>query len=391
MKALIIIPPSEFLDNDKVFPPLGAYYIKRYVEENSEHTVDILHGRPEFLPGLMKGIYEIIGFSATTPQYKEAVRIMKYLPSWIPTVIGGPHVHHYPVGQDPWDYIVKGDGCKSFLDILNNHIPMGEPDDKNQMPCRNKKLLEYKYFLGGELTTTIMTARGCPNSCAFCEDANTKVRLKDPETVRQEIQECVDLGFGGIMFFDDLFCLNMKRVRELCAVIKPFKIKFRCFAHARNFNDEMALLLAEAGCVEIGYGAECLDQEILDKIKKGSTVEQIYELIRIAHKYNIRVKAFLMLGLPGETLESAQRIEDFVLNSGVDEFDVTVYYPYKGTHIADNIDEYDLFVDNSNSCGYYKGKEGYAECIVRTSDLSAQEIKYWRERIYAHNKRFKSP
>ena len=127
----------------------------------------------------------------------------------------------------------------------------------------------------------------------------------------------------------------------------------------------------------------------MNTINKQTTPEQIYELIETAHKYNIRVKAFLMLGLPGETIESAKKMEDFVLNSGVDDFDVTVYYPYKGTHIADNIDEYDLYIRNGYSCGYYKGKEGHSECVVGTSELHPAQIEMWKDRIYSHNKRFK--
>ena len=175
----------------------------------------------------------------------------------------------------------------------------------------------------------------------------------------------------------------------MCEVIKPFNIKFRCFAHARNFTDEMATILADAGCVEIGFGAETLDQGILDVINKQTTTQQIYDLIETAHRYNIRVKAFLMLGLPGETINSVQLTEAFVLNSGVDDFDVSIYYPYKGTHIADNIDEYDLYIRNGYSCGYYKGKEGHSECVVGTSELHPAQIEMWKDRIYSHNKRFK--
>ena len=387
MKAAIIVPPSEFLDDDKVFPPLGAYYIKRYIEENSDHQVTIFPNNKEY-----ESIeqFDVIGFSVTTPQYSKAVDILNALPKYITTVVGGPHVHHYEV-EEPWDHIIKGDGCKPFLDILNKREPQEDYDSSNQMPHRDKSLHMYGYWLNGRSATTIMTARGCPNGCAFCEDARTMVRLKSPKVVKQEIQECVDLGFQAIMFFDDLFCLNIKRVRDMCEVIKPFNIKFRCFAHARNFTEEMAKTLADAGCVEIGFGAETLDQDILDIINKQTTPEQIYKLIETAHKYKIRVKAFLMLGLPGETIESAKKMEDFVLNSGVDDFDVTVYYPYKGTHIADHINDYDLEIIDRWSTGYYKGKLGEAECIVETYEMRWLDILVWKERIYSHNKRFKKP
>lgn len=387
MKAVIVIPPSDFLDSDKVFPHLGPYYIKRYVEENSNHEIIINFNSPY---DSQFDEVDIIGFSTTTPQYPFAREMAKRFFNNKITIIGGPHAHHYNLeNENIWDYIINADGCKPFLNILNGKEPGNDQDNPDQLPYRDETFHEYKYFLDGNPTTVIMTARGCPNRCAFCEDASTPIRLKSPAAVKKEIQECVDLGFTGIMFFDDLFCISLKRVKDMYKVIKPFEIKFRCFAHAKNFTDEMAAILADAGCVEIGYGAEHIDQKMLDLLKKGTTVEQIYEIINIAHSYNIKVKAFLMLGLPGENNETAKGVEDFILTSGVDDFDVAIYYPYKGTEIADNIEKYDLFLENGETIGYYKGKGGYSECSVYTSALSTQEIHAWRDRIYSHNKRWK--
>jgi anaerobic magnesium-protoporphyrin IX monomethyl ester cyclase len=382
MKAIIVVPPSTFLDNDKVFPHLGPYYIKRYVEEHSSHNVKIVYKAPWDFSGA-----DIIGFSATTPQYKEALKLAQSVD--VKTILGGPHAHHYEIKDRIWDYIIKGDGCKPFLNILNQKEPGNELDDPDQLPHRDESLHDYKYLLDGQPTTVILTSRGCPNKCAFCEDAGKPVRMKSPLAVKREIQECVNLGFSGIMFFDDLFCLNEARVKNLTDIIKPFNIKFRCFAHARNFSEKMAKMLFDAGCVEIGYGAESLSQKILDTVNKHTTVQQNYDLVKIAQKYGIRVKAFLLLGLPGESKESASAMEKFVVESGIDDFDVSIYYPYKGTQIADNIEKYDLYIKDNETIGYYKGKCGSAECSVETSLLTNQEIGGWHDRIYAHNKRWK--
>lgn len=387
MKSVIIIPPSSFLDSDRVFPHLGPYYIKRFVEENSTHKVFISYREPY---DINFDEIDIVGFSSTTPQYPSVLNILKIVPKNCITVIGGSHAKNYPIEEDKiWDYIIKGDGCHPFLNLLNGNELGNELDDPNQLPHRDRSFFDYKYYLDGNPTTVIITSRGCPNSCAFCEHANTLVRLKKPEYVKKEIQEIVKLGFTGIMFFDDLFCLNTKRVRNLCAIIKPFNIKFRCFAHARNFNEEMACLLADSGCIEIGYGAEHVVQKILDTVNKRTSTKQNYEIINIAHRHGIRVKAFLLLGLPGENNATAKELEKFVLTSGIDDYDVGIYFPYKGTTIADNIDAYDIFLETKNNAlGYYKGKLGFAECLVHTSEITSNELKMWRERIYSHNKRW---
>ncbi len=368
LNSAIIIPPSPFLDSDRVFPQLGPLYIKRYVEEHSGYIVDVLDDPPYRVKN-----YDIIGFSCTTPQYDAAKVLAKGAKK---TVVGGPHCAHYDVGDFSWDYVIKHDGCKPFLNILNGKEPGNELDDPDQLPYRDESLHKYKYFLDGNPTTVIMGARGCPNHCYFCENGGTAVRLKSANAIHQEIDECVKLGFTGINFFDDLFCLNMGRVKKLCDIIKPFHIKFRAFAHARNFSRGMAALLADAGCVEIGYGAEHATQRILDGINKKTTVEQNYNIIKIAHEFGIRVKAFTMIGLPGETWESVKDLKEFIEKSGADQFDVTIFYPYKGTYIADHPSDFDLKVESvQKDEGFFKGKQGSAVCKVSTSAMTAEEIQ----------------
>jgi radical SAM superfamily enzyme YgiQ (UPF0313 family) len=378
LKSCIIVPPSLFLDSDKVFPQLGPYYIKRFVEERSCHTVDILDESIEKL-----GIYDLVGFSVTTPQYFEAKEILKKLnlPSEVKTVIGGPHCLNYEV--EGFDYVIRKDGCKPFLSILDGEKPKEENDDNDQLPHRDGSLHKYKYYLSGLKTTVVITSRGCPNRCYFCEHAGFPIRLKSPNAVRNEVKECKDLGFEAVMFFDDLFCMSLKRVRDLCEVIKPLKMKFRCFAHAKNFTKEMAKILSESGCVEIGYGAEHADQLTLDLINKKTKVQQNYDIIKIAHKHGIRVKAFLMIGLPGENKENVSKLRNFIETSDVDDYDVSVYFPYKGTYIRDHSDKFDIQILNDDSLGYYKGREGRAEVRVRTSALSSEEIGNLQRELWA--------
>lgn len=388
MKSCIIIPPSSFLDDDKVFVQLGPYYIKRFVEENSNHTVDILSTPP--FSNL--GSYDVVGFSVTTPQYDYVDSILSELPSCT-TVLGGPHTDMYQIEHGKFTYVVRKDGCRPFLNILNGKDPGNGIDDLDQLPHRDKSFYDYKYFINGTHATHAITSRGCPMGCRFCESARTTVRYKSADTVRRELEECVNLGFKAVMFFDDLFCASVKRVKELCEVIKPFGIKFRCFAHAHNFSEEMAKVLKESGCVEIGFGAEHASQKILDLVDKRTKAEQNYELVKIANSFGIGVKAFLMIGLPGEDHETVRELERFILTSGVsggiNDFDLCIYYPFVGTEIAANPEKYGIIIERENSSAYFKGKLGSSSCAVRTKALSKEEIIEYQKKLYSYNKRWR--
>ena len=398
--VLIIIPQSTYLDDNFVFPPLGAMSLKAHLDQagipcNLEDQFD---QSKDYSP------YSHFGYSVITPNYPEALRIRGILSQRHPTaghIIGGPHVANYNVAADRWDCIVRADGQIPLERFVQGHSQklykrcdlLVQAQDLIAPWRDNDFLQKYHYQLSGSYrTTTIMSAYGCPMACAFCESARTKVRLKPVDLVEQELHDCLDCGFEAIMFFDDIFAINKKRVAEMTSILAPLPLHFRCFVHARNFDDEMARMLADAGCVEIGYGAEHAHQRILDNVNKKTTVQANYDVITTAHRHGIRVKSFLMVGLPGEDHETLAALEEFVATSGVDDFDLGIYYPYRGTHIRDHIEQYDLQIEDlDGTLGFYKGKQGKAECCVRTSQLSSDQIRRAKNTLYRkYNKRFRT-
>jgi len=91
-----------------------------------------------------------------------------------------------------------------------------------------------------------------------------------------------------------------------------------------------------------------------------------------------------MLGLPGEDMESIRATEDFIKNSGITDFQLSIYYPYKGTQIRDSIERGDNLVDlsfNGEGLGAYGQRGGSTEAVVRTKALSAEDLLRERDRL----------
>lgn len=380
-KSCIVVPPSPFLDDDKVIPPLGALYIKRYVQDNSNHTVDILDNRETDFSK-----YDIIGFSSVTAN-------IKYVEELLPinnkiTVLGGPHITFYYNDLSTKiinnvNHIIPGDGCEPFLSILNEENIKYLPDDRNQMPWRGEELSRYNCYMYGLKSTNMITSRGCPNSCYFCEEANKPMRFKDINVIDNEIKECLDLGYHFISISDDLFTINNKRVKKVCDIMKKYDMKFRCLTRANIFNKEMGKDLASSGCLEIGFGAESASQKILDIINKKTTVKQIKNTIDIVKDNGMCSRASFMLGLPGENNETLNETYSFIKNSRLDDFIVFIYHPYRGTYIYDNIEKFDLELPhNYDDTMHTLGKQGRVPNIgVRTSSLTSQEIYNYHEKF----------
>lgn len=408
-RVLLVSLRSPFLDSDRVFPPIGLLQLKACLDAaGHECNVD---DDPVLEPAYFDQGYDVIGFSVMTPQgqdARKALQALRSLPKPPKAVIGGPHALHYTdqVVEDPWDYIVRGDGERAIVQIANGEtLPRVSTDQLSEddmnatpRPWRDARWLQkYRYTLEGHRCTTMLTTRGCPMGCTFCEDRRTRVRHYAPARVREEIEDVMAAGFGSIMFFDDIFAMIPKRTKELTDLIRPYDLRYRCFAHANTLREDMAAQLASSGCVEIGFGCEHASQKILDTIGKGVKVHHNEEFLDRCKRHGIRVKAFFIVGLPGENHDTLRELEEFIARhteaGTLYDFDATVYFPYRGTHIRDNLGQYDLQIagEADSALGYYKGQQGSAEVVISTSALSGEEIREAKERIYrTYNRRFRS-
>jgi radical SAM superfamily enzyme YgiQ (UPF0313 family) len=401
---VLINPPSPFLINDKVHPPLGILYIAAHIQKFTSEEVQVidLAGSSHWernLRAIPKA--RIYGISATTPQYGFALKILQFLKHRYPRthkIIGGPHASSKPEEclKDGWHTVVVGEGELVMNYIISNprkfhgiiHGPV--PDNLDLLPFPARHLIDlhsYRYKIGKRVATTMISSRGCPYNCSFCSKSVMAgpVRQRSAKNVIHELDEIQNTyGFNAVMFYDDIFVLNYPRLHEITNHMKDQDIIYRCFVRANLISAKMFDLLAETGCYEVGFGAESGSNEILKTIGKVTTVEQNTQLVRMAHERGIRVKAFLIAGLPGETESSLLATERWIQHAAPDDFDITILTPYPGSDIYDHPENYDIKFDKSNQDyekWHYKGKPDHYSPVVATKSLSAEQIVQIRDEI----------
>jgi len=397
---LLLSCRSPFLESDKIYPPLANLYLhQRLLNERPGVSVTI---SDDYDLNNTDWLHQFDGFgiSIMTPQRDEAVKLLNFIKSNIPRArvfAGGPHPKYYwdTMVDEGWDNICVDDGERAILDIIDGNAEAVIKDNIHPRdfktlavkPARMENaqfLAGYRYTLNGRRSNTILTARGCPEKCTFCEDAGSFVRYTPEHLIEEEIQDLADLGYEGVYIFDDIFALIQHRAEPIARQLQQAGMIYRCNGQARLFTPEFADMLADTGCYEIAFGAETGSQKILDNIKKRTTVQQNFDFVRMCKERGIICKAFIMLGLPGEDLNTIQATEDFIAKSGIDDFQLAIYYPYRGTEIRDDIDSGRGAVDltfEGEGLGAYGQKGGYSEAVVSTSKLSRDDLLAHRDRI----------
>lgn len=395
---ILVNPPSPFLIDELVFPPLGILYLASALRKNGYNNIKVFDDfRKEktnrFIIRQSGGVFCI---STTTPQFKEAKKIIKgikknYKRSRI--IIGGSHVSGLPQDglQAGADTVVIGEGENAIIKALEGRRGIiQEPyiTDINKLPFPARDLIDlkkYKYYIGNKLATTVMTTRGCPYRCAFCANNvwnfERKIRFHSPEYVYKEVKELKDkFGYEAIMFFDDTFTVHKPRLLKICELLKPLDIIWRCFIRTDTVDEESLTAMYNAGCRYIGCGVESGSPTILKNIRKQTNVKLNTDIVKLAKSIGFHVKTFLIIGCPGETEETVKETKQWIKDALPHDFDITILTPYSGSDIYQRPGSYDLcFI--RNNLGWYKGKAGEYKSYVWTKSLSRERIVELRNEI----------
>ncbi|MBL7206830.1 MAG: radical SAM protein, partial [Candidatus Aenigmarchaeota archaeon] len=169
---------------------------------------------------------------------------------------------------------------------------------------------------------TILTARGCPYSCSFCNSPFKKsYRPRSIENVVEEflwIQENLP-EVKEVMIEDETFPAVKKRTMELCNLMIERGVKLKWSCNARVDTDiETLKKMKEAGCRLLCVGFESPEQKKLDDIQKRTTKEMQIEFMKNTREVGLLVNGCFILGLPGETKESMQKTIDFAKELSTD-------------------------------------------------------------------------
>jgi len=366
------------------YPPLGLCYLKSPLVA-AGYDVRVLDGEASGLSLSqilsVVGDYkpDIVGIQAVSPLWETAkllARAIKDSNPNIVTVAGGPHVTLTAVEsmtEAPWfDYAVLSeseDGMRELVEAItrgesndvekvggiiyrsaNGEIRRTQPrtlrPDVDHLLFPDRADLDHSKYLfsvpgaGIRRFTTIITSRGCPYNCTFCTEPlmyGRTTRFRSAQNVVDEVQDFHDRhNINHFIFVDDTLTTRKERIMEMCALLKERKldITWEGWTHVNTVTPDLLVEMHDAGLRRLSFGIESGNAEVLHSLKKNSTLPRIREAYKWAKQAGIETRGSVILGLPGDTRESAQETIDFVV--GLKECDhayFNIAMPYPGTEI----------------------------------------------------------
>jgi radical SAM superfamily enzyme YgiQ (UPF0313 family) len=239
---------------------------------------------------------------------------------------------------------------------------------------------------------SMIGTRGCPYKCIYCSTPwiGQKPRYRSPANQIAEMQAIFDLGVRQIKWQDDTYTLHRTKLRELAeAIHAEFGDSFASRVHTRvnTMDDHIAHSLHLMNCKVTCFGIESGSQRVLDANMKGTTTEQNTRAIKVAKEHGFFTVAFLVAGLAGETVETAQETMDWLeeVRPYLDSCNLAVGIPYPGsrfwTHpVESQIEIVDYNYDNQWIVGF----SARDEIIVRPYGVTYDEMFKIKENLFNH-------
>jgi len=229
----------------------------------------------------------------------------------------------------------------------------------------------------------VVTSRGCPGGCRFCikhVSYGDTVRFRSPESVLAEIEQLVSLGVRDIHMYADLFTLNRDHVMGICREIlaRGLKVRWTCNSRVDFVDEEMLRAMARAGCWMISWGIESGDAEMLRRMHKGITTDQVEWALRSAKRAGIMNWGYFVIGLPGETEESIRRTIDFAKRLPLDLALFHIAAPHPGTPFFFEVLENGWFRPGTR----WEDVDMDRSTVLDYPHLRAEELEKWARRAF---------
>ncbi len=290
----------------------------------------------------------IIGIGVYIWNVSDVSELIHYIKKVSPKtviILGGPEVSYTPfrVNLDDADYIIQGEGEIQFYTLCKNIL---EKKDIKQKIFPPELLdvttieLPYKYYNNHDIQNRhiyVEASRGCPYNCEFClSSIDKKVRDFNVDELLKEFEILWEKGARGFKFIDRTFNLNIDVATRLLDFFLEKKEPFT--THFEVIPDNFPLPLREKiklfpkHSLQLEVGIQTLKKDIAKNIKRNLNIPKIKENLEFLEKEtNAHIHLDLIIGLPGESVESFGENLDYLCSMSKAEIQVGVLKKLSGT------------------------------------------------------------
>ncbi len=366
-------------------------------------------------------------FSSRFPAALETAKVIKSIGKKIITVIGGIHPSIMPAEVCSYpeiDFAVIGEGERSFVKLIESIINKSDfkdidglafkrhgeiiinpktqyITDLDNLSCpawdmfdmeRYLNLGEGRWGLGKGRYAPVVTSRSCPYRCTFCGIHNVmgrKYRSRSASNVVDEIETLVDkYHVNELSFEDDNLTYDKDRFIEICKGITERKLKIRWNTpngvHVGSLDEESLEFARKSGCDSLNLAIESGDDFMRNRvIRKGLKADKIYEVAKACRKLGIKMNAYFIIGMPGESDSSIENTKKYIRDLKFNNVSIFIATPMPGTKLHDDCLANGYIEKKSYEDEFVNYKAAlFTQVSIQTPEFDNHKVQLWQHCLF---------
>lgn len=343
-----------------LFANLGSLNSRAVIKE-----FDINQRAVEIAEKILAENPAIVGFGVyiwNVTQTTEVVSILKRIKSEITLIVGGPEVSFEMESQEICriaDYVITGEADFKFGEVCESILSGSKPAEKiivSPLPELGQLRLPYEFYTDEDIANRIIyveASRGCPFTCEFClSSLDVPVRQFPLESLLKEFDQLLARGVKHFKFVDRTFNLNLNTSK---ALLEYFLERYHAglFLHFEMVPDRLPSELREiikkfpSGALQFEVGIQSFNPEVGQLIKRRQNFERLEDNFKFLRtETGVHIHADLIVGLPGESLESFGQGFDRLIHLRPQEIQVGILKRLRGTPIVRHDSEWEMIYNS---------------------------------------------
>lgn len=301
----------------------------------------------------------IVGISVYIWNASEIHRLIKIIKKISPetiVILGGPEVSYSPfrVNFDLADYIVQGEGERSFYslcrDLIDNKTPKNKIIKSDNVDLKTIEL-PYDHYTDEDVLNRVIYiefSRGCLFDCEFClSSIDESVREFNIDLVLAHVERLWERGVRKFKFIDRTFNLNINSANYILDhfLRKQPPYLIHCEVVPEHFPKSLKDRLRQfpPAAIQLEIGVQTLNSKTAENIGRRSNFKKIKQnLSFLSNETNAHLHLDLIIGLPGEGIKGFSENLNLLTSLVGSEVQIGILKKLSGTSISRHDEEYGM-------------------------------------------------
>lgn len=330
----------------------------------------MLTSEQEILEKIKKESPDKILYYVYTPYIRKKVQFMEELSKISKLYLAAvPYYWREKIKKDfPFVEDVYYDGEKGFnLDSSNTKVDYSEFNIEPYINAYNNCNNSFP----------VISSKYCPYGCTYCNARSTGLSDRNLDDVRNELKYLKEIGVRKFIISGNILTINKERFKRICDIMKELDIEWEGDGRVDHMNEEIYEAL-EGSRGTLLFGVESADQDILNKMRKGTKIDQIITNADRLNRMNIPFRYTIMFGFPWDSYDSCRKLIELRKRVGPLNYHCNFVDSYPGQPLFEEMKELGL-VDESKMD--YEDFAWTKLPLAPTLHLSLEEVEKLMKRI----------